>query len=110
MHRTFDFRGEDGSTALTASIQHRWHSGALRITTEGGATQDGRAVLCLYLIEPTTLRLDFEGSDTAFIESCLALTDLDINELLAVVAYHDVATNAGTEAGLIRAIERELGL
>lgn len=58
---------------------------------------------------PRVVTFTFHNSSAETIEH-LALTDLEVSELVAVVDYHDVATNAGTKAGLIKAIERELNL
>ena len=108
----FKYRTED-DMLLPSEIGIRLHPGVLRILTDGTATLEtamgARDVTACWILEAHNARLTFTGHTSLTLER-LALTDLDVNELLAVVDFHDVATNAGTEAGLIRAIERELGL
>lgn len=84
-------------------------NGAVRISTDALTTINGKPVnSCLYLSSKTVCDLTFDGGTTLEIESALTLPDLEVSELQAIVDFHDVATSAGTKAGLIRAIEREL--
>lgn len=91
--------------------------GAARITPTGGSvtvinaalgSTEASVIYCGEAGEVVDLR--FTGATSYNVEDGLDLTDLEVSELVAVVDYHDIPTNAGTEAGLIRAIERELGL
>jgi len=82
-------------------------NGAVRISTDGATTINGKAIeSCVYFDEKTVCSLTLEGATTLEIEDGLSLSDLSVEELGEVVSWAGVSTEAQTATGLKRAIER----